>query len=173
MEDDARRTVDLQLKAACEHLIFDVSHQLAAPIMMLHAHMESAAPSPLDAQSINQALAGWGFLFFQFVFALTRVFEQPPVMQSRKTGQLQVTRPPPATLAATPYRKVYGSAHILPVAVTLISVYIPNRVTQSVLLHPIRNNISASVQQLADVAKGMALPVDAQQVGIASLAAAL
>jgi len=68
---------------------------------------------------------------------------------------------------------VYGSAHILPVAVALISVYIPNRVTQSVLLHPIRNNISASVQQLADVAKGMALPVDAQQVGIVSLAAAL
>jgi hypothetical protein len=52
--------VDLQLKAACEHLIFDVSHQLAAPVMMLHAQAESAAPSPLDAQSINQALAGKG-----------------------------------------------------------------------------------------------------------------
>jgi hypothetical protein len=94
-------------------------------------------------------------------------------MRSRKTGLLQVTRAPQATLTATPCRKVHGSAHILSVAVALISVYIPNRVTQSVLLHPIRNNISASVQQLADVAKGMALPVDAEQVGIASLAAAL
>jgi hypothetical protein len=49
-------------------------------------------------------------------------------------------------------------------SVTLVSIYIPNRVTQSVLLHPIRNNISSSVQQLVDVARARALPMDAQQV---------
>ena len=68
VEDDARRSVDLQLKDACECLIFDVSHQLAAPVMMLHAQMESSAPSPLDVQSINQALAGCGFFLACFVF---------------------------------------------------------------------------------------------------------
>jgi hypothetical protein len=48
--------------------------------------------------------------------------------------------------------------------VALISTYIPNRVTQSVLLHPIRKNISATVQQLADVASGQGLSIDVQKV---------
>jgi hypothetical protein len=77
VEDDARRSVDMQLKAACECLIFDVSHQLSAPVMMLHAQLESPAPLPLDAEGIAQALAGacvfvsncFGSLFF----CLTRV----------------------------------------------------------------------------------------------------
>jgi hypothetical protein len=58
VEDDARRSVDMQLKAACECLIFDVSHQLSAPVMMLHAQLESPAPLPLDSEGIVQALAG-------------------------------------------------------------------------------------------------------------------
>ena len=58
MEDDARRAVDVQLKAACECLIFDVSHQLSAAVMMLHAQAESSAPPPLDALVIEHALAG-------------------------------------------------------------------------------------------------------------------
>jgi hypothetical protein len=57
-------------------------------------------------------------------------------------------------------------------AVALISLYIPNRVTQSVLLHPIRNNINSSVQQLASVARAHALPIDALQVPIVAFAAA-
>jgi len=40
-----------------------------------------------------------------------------------------------------------------------------------VLLHPIRNNINSSVQQLASLAR--ALPVDAQQVPICLFAAAV
>jgi hypothetical protein len=48
----------MQLKAACECLIFDVSHQLSAPVMMLHAQLESAAPQPLDADAVQSALAG-------------------------------------------------------------------------------------------------------------------
>ncbi len=35
------------------------------------------------------------------------------------------------------------------------------------LLHPIRNNICSSVQQLADVARARALPIEDQQVRIA------
>ena len=58
VEDDARRSVDAQLKAACECLIFDVSHQLSAPVMMLHAQLESSAPPPLDAEAVSLALTG-------------------------------------------------------------------------------------------------------------------
>ena len=50
------------------------------------------------------------------------------------------------------------------VPVALISTYIPNRVTQSVLLHPIRKNISATVQQLVDVASRQGLSIDVQKV---------
>ncbi len=57
VEDDARRAVDVQLKTACECLIFDVSHQLSAPVMMLHAQMESATPLAVDAEVMKQALA--------------------------------------------------------------------------------------------------------------------
>ncbi len=57
VEDDARRAVDAQLKTACECLIFDVSHQLSAPVMMLHAQMESATPLAVDAEVMKQALA--------------------------------------------------------------------------------------------------------------------
>jgi hypothetical protein len=49
-------------------------------------------------------------------------------------------------------------------SVALISLYVPNRVTQSVLLHPMRNNIGSSVQRLADVARGLGLPIEAQLV---------
>jgi hypothetical protein len=109
----------------------------------------------------------WLWLFFGlFCFLLTRAYGQPPLMQSRKTEQLQVISVP-----LSPHCQLYNSAHILMVTVALVSIYIPNRVTQGVLLHPIRNNIIASVQQLADAAKGLALPVDALQVRVASLAA--
>lgn len=58
VEDDARRSVDMQLKTSCECLIFDVSHQISAPVMMLHAQMESSSAPPLDELAIQQALAG-------------------------------------------------------------------------------------------------------------------
>jgi hypothetical protein len=55
----------MQLKAACECLIFDVSHQLSAPVMMLHAQLESPAPQPLDADAVQRALDGvFAFLIF-------------------------------------------------------------------------------------------------------------
>jgi hypothetical protein len=42
-----------------------------------------------------------------------------------------------------------------------------------VLLHPIRNNINSSVQQLASLARAQSLPVDAQQVPVCLFAVAV
>ena len=94
VEDDARRSVDMQLKAACECLIFDVSHQLSAPVMMLHAQLESPAPLPLDSEGIVQALAG-ACVFISnglggFFLCLTRVI---PSSDSRcNSGRRRVRR---------------------------------------------------------------------------------
>lgn len=54
------------------------------------------------------------------------------------------------------------------IPVALVSTYIPNRVTQSVLLHPIRNNITSSVRRLADAALAQGLSVDVEKVSVVS-----
>lgn len=73
--------------------------------------------------------------------------------------------PPPRLKIARALLTVSCSQHARDFrSVALISLYVPNRVTQSVLLHPMRNNIGSSVQRLADVARGLGLPIEAQLV---------
>ena len=152
VEDDARRAVDMQLKTACECLIFDVSHQLSAPVMMLHAQMESTAPLALDAEVIKQALAA----------THDAIVEDGASAGASSQHSTTAVVPRSAALFSIMLRLTMPCVF----SVALVSTYIPNRVTQSVLLHPIRNNITSSVRQLADAALAQGLSVDVEKVGI-------